>query len=55
MQACQSNCNQGRSKCPAPEACQLPEDAMEGAGVIMCPLAVLAIVAVVGFLVAVWP
>jgi hypothetical protein len=55
MQACQSNCNQGRSKCPAPEACQLPDDPIEGAGVIMCPLAVLAIVAVVGFLVKVWP
>lgn len=55
MNACQSNCKQGRDKCPTPDACQLPDDQMEGAGVIMCPLAVLAIVAVVGFLVAVWP
>lgn len=31
------------------------DDAMEGFGVILCPLAVLAIVAVVGFLVKVWP
>lgn len=55
MQACQSNCNQGRSKCKTPDACQLPEDQIEGAGAILCPLAVLAIVAVVGFLVKVWP
>jgi hypothetical protein len=30
-------------------------DPRESFGVIMCPLAVLASVAVVGFLVAVWP
>jgi hypothetical protein len=58
MNACQSNCNQGRSKCPTPAACQLPEedyDQLEGAGVILTPLAVIALIAVVSMIVSVMP
>lgn len=35
MTSCQSNCNQGRSKCPAPDACQLPEaNGIDGTGIV---------------------
>lgn len=44
--ACSGSCNQGRSKCPTPEACEVPDDADPVASAIFWRLYALAILLV---------
>jgi hypothetical protein len=58
--SCTGPCNQGDLKCKTPLACQLPEtdgsgDPYEGAGAIVTPVVVLALIAVISLIVSVMP
>lgn len=54
MNACQSNCKQGRDKCPTPDACQLP-DADPHDWLTPGRFWVAYFIAAVACVVAVWP
>lgn len=56
LPACSGACQQGRRLCLTPEACRLPDGhaQMEGAGAVVIPAVVAAVLAVAALVTLVW-